>query len=117
MRWEIDLAADSMYVHVTEQSPRRQVELESGVVVDVDAEGHLCGVEVLRVSRGWSAEEVLERFEVERVDADSLKYLASFPSVMIRTSYPTLDNPSPVGSPEIAASATDVAPGRLFTAA
>ena len=117
MRWEIDLAADSMYVHVTEQAPRRQVELESGVVVDVDAEGHLCGVEVVKVSPGWSADEILRRFELDRVDADSLKYLASSPSLTMRTNYPTLDAPTAVKEPETAAPATVVAGRDLFAAA
>jgi uncharacterized protein YuzE len=79
MRWTFDLDSDSLYVSLRDTRSTRQVELPSGVVIDVDPEGRAVGVEILRASAGWSPTEITDRFNIERSDAESLKWLSETP--------------------------------------
>jgi uncharacterized protein YuzE len=82
MKWAIDLDSDAIYIYLTDAVPAHQVELRSGVVADLDAQGNLRGIEVLKASYGWDAEEILARYDLDPADADSLRYLANLPSMV-----------------------------------
>lgn len=51
MRVTHDPEADAMYVYLSEKSVDRTVRVSDHVVVDLDAEGNLRGIELLFVSR------------------------------------------------------------------
>ena len=51
MKLEFDPVADAAYFEISNAEIVATSEIESGVVGDYDAEGHLVGVEVLSVSR------------------------------------------------------------------
>jgi uncharacterized protein YuzE len=86
MRWSLDLESDSQYVWLADDRPVRQVELPSGVVIDVDESGHAVGIEVVRASAGWSVEEIATRFELDRDDIGSLLWLSSSPLQLVKAS-------------------------------
>jgi uncharacterized protein YuzE len=74
--WTFDLDSDSLYVSLGDAVPARQVELPSGAVVDVDQVGRAVGVEILRASTGWDPDEIDARFNIDRADLESLKWLS-----------------------------------------
>lgn len=51
MRIAYDEVADAMYIYLTEKAVDRTVRVSSRVMVDLDAEGNLRGVEILFVSK------------------------------------------------------------------
>jgi uncharacterized protein YuzE len=51
MRITHDPAADAMYIYLTEKPVDNTVRVSSRVLVDLDAEGNLRGIEVLFVSK------------------------------------------------------------------
>jgi uncharacterized protein YuzE len=97
MRLEIDVDSDAMYVYLSDEQPRTQEELPSGVIVDLDDRGAVVGVEILRAAAGWDAEEILRRYAVTPVDADSLRYLATLPTTRWTTARQTIPTPAPSG--------------------
>ncbi len=50
MKIEYSKEADALYVYFKQGEVARSVEIEEGVVVDLDAQGHLMGIEVLDAS-------------------------------------------------------------------
>ncbi|GIW55138.1 MAG: hypothetical protein KatS3mg082_1542 [Nitrospiraceae bacterium] len=50
MKIEYSKEADALYVYFKQDKVARSVEIEEGVVVDLDAQGHLVGIEVLDAS-------------------------------------------------------------------
>ena len=51
MRWTFDANADAFYLYLSEDLPTSQIELEDGVIVDVDGSGTVTGIEVLGANR------------------------------------------------------------------
>jgi len=47
MRISYDKAVDALYIHLRDVKPSHGVDVEEGVTVDVDSEGHIVGIEVL----------------------------------------------------------------------
>jgi len=53
------------------------VQLDQGTLADLDADGHLVGIEVIQPWRAWPLEDILTRFGVSHEDARALR--AYFP--------------------------------------
>lgn len=51
MKISYDLANDSLYVHLTDQAGNDAGEVESGVVVDFDANGATVGIDIQQASQ------------------------------------------------------------------
>jgi uncharacterized protein YuzE len=68
MRITYDPRADALYISFREERPSDSLDVEEGVTVDLDDDGHILGLEVLdaRVRFGDSA---LESVTVERLPA------------------------------------------------
>ena len=58
MRIEYDREADALYIHLREVPVADTTDVEEGVMVDLDAEGHIVGVEILDASKRLSPEEL-----------------------------------------------------------
>ncbi|MBI2171274.1 MAG: DUF2283 domain-containing protein [Chloroflexi bacterium] len=67
MKITYDQQVDALYIQLTETRPSRGVDIEEGVTVDVDAEGHIVGLEILDAS---------ERLGKEQLHSVTLKDLA-----------------------------------------
>jgi len=51
MKLEFDPVADAAYFEISSNEIESTREIESGVMADYDAQGHLVGIEVLHVSK------------------------------------------------------------------
>ncbi len=51
MRIDYDPVADAVYFHFRTAAVADSVEIREGVVVDYDADGSICGIEILSYSR------------------------------------------------------------------
>ena len=67
-----DREADALYIHLTETKPARGMDIEEGVTVDLDADGHIVGLEILDAG---------ERLGKEQLHSVTLKDLAWEPSL------------------------------------
>jgi uncharacterized protein YuzE len=76
MRFRYSEVDDALYIEVRDGRPERQVELDPGTLVDVDANGRLIGIEVIAPDAGWPADEILRRFPVDPDDAAYIRELA-----------------------------------------
>lgn len=50
MRIEYSKTADALYVYFKQAEVAMSKEVEEGVVIDLDADGHLIGIEILDAS-------------------------------------------------------------------
>jgi uncharacterized protein YuzE len=66
MRIEYDREADALYIHLRQVPVDDSVDIEEGVTVDLDAEKHIVGIEILDASNRLSPEE-LSRVSVENL--------------------------------------------------
>lgn len=51
MKVEYDREADALYIQLREVHPQDNLGIEDGVTVDVDADGHIVGVETLNITK------------------------------------------------------------------
>ncbi len=51
MKIEYDQEADALYIQFREEHPADNLDIEEGITIDVDAEGHLIGMEILKASK------------------------------------------------------------------
>jgi uncharacterized protein YuzE len=51
MRIEYDPEADALYIQIREARPDDNIDIEEGVTVDVDDQGHIVGLEILDASK------------------------------------------------------------------
>ena len=58
MKIEYSKDADALYVYFREIEVAKSCEIEEGVVVDLDAQGHLIGIEILDVSKRLKPHEL-----------------------------------------------------------
>jgi uncharacterized protein YuzE len=58
MRIEYDREADALYIHLRQVPVDDNIDIEEGVTVDLDAEKHIVGIEVLDASTRLSSEEL-----------------------------------------------------------
>lgn len=72
MKIEYSKAADALYVYFKQTEVAKSKEVEEGVVIDFDAEGHLIGIEVLDASVRFGLEDLvnvsIENLPLEMVE-------------------------------------------------
>jgi uncharacterized protein YuzE len=51
MKIEYDTEADALYILIREAPAADNIDIEDGVTVDIDGDGHIVGVEVLDASK------------------------------------------------------------------
>ena len=76
MRWEFDFDSGALYVGFTERPIDRQEETADGVLVDLDADGRVVGLEVLSAWAPFDWRSIVRDYRVEEEDAESLEFLA-----------------------------------------
>ena len=59
MKIEYSQEADALYVHFREVMVARTEEIEEGVVIDLDENGHIIGIEILDASKRLKPSELL----------------------------------------------------------
>lgn len=57
MKIEYDREADAMYIYFCNVKPVDNKDIEEGVTVDLDKEGHIIGIEILDVSKRFPTNE------------------------------------------------------------
>jgi uncharacterized protein YuzE len=66
---EYDPEADALYIQVREADVGDNIDIEDGVTVDVDADRHIVGLEILDASKRLTASElaniVIQRLPLE----------------------------------------------------
>lgn len=71
MKIEYSKEADALYVYFREIEVAKSKEIEEGVVVDLDKEGHIVGIEVLDASKRLKPSELvnvnIENLPLEKV--------------------------------------------------
>ena len=72
MKITYDREVDALYIQLTETKPSHGADIEEGVTVDVDADGHIVGIELLDAS---------ERLGKEQLHSITLKDLAWEPAI------------------------------------
>jgi uncharacterized protein YuzE len=58
MRIEYDPEADALYIQIREANAADNIDIEDGVTVDVDENGHIVGLEVLDASKRLSPSDL-----------------------------------------------------------
>jgi uncharacterized protein YuzE len=58
MRLKVDQESDALYFQLDESAIVESEEVQSGVVLDFDAEGHVVGIEILHLSSRVAAERL-----------------------------------------------------------
>ena len=51
MKLEFDPQTDAAYLELTDAEVEQSREIESGIIMDYDAEGQIVGIEILHVSK------------------------------------------------------------------
>ena len=59
MKITYDPEADALYILLHKAKPSDGVDIEEGVTVDVDGDGHIIGVEILDASKRLTPEELI----------------------------------------------------------
>jgi uncharacterized protein YuzE len=78
MKVEYDQQADALYIALANNvRAARTVQIDPGTLVDLDVQGRLVGVEVIRPARSWPLDEILRRFPADPADAIVLRLLES----------------------------------------
>ena len=76
MKIEYSKEADALYVHFREIMVAKSREVEEGVIIDLDKDGHIIGVEILDASKRLQPSElvniIIENLPVEISEARSL---------------------------------------------
>ncbi len=71
MKIEYDKEADALYVQFREAVVDDNIDIEEGVTVDLDSNGHLIGIEILDVSKKLSLKDLVnitvENLPLEKV--------------------------------------------------
>jgi uncharacterized protein YuzE len=75
MKVTYDQQADALYVELDDAPVIRTVHIDRGTLVDLNAQGHLIGVELIRSARPWPLAMILNRFPVDPTSARILRLL------------------------------------------
>lgn len=71
MRIEYDKEVDALYIRLRNVEPKDTMDIEEGVTVDLDAKGHIVGIEILDASERLGMESLLnvsiENLPLEKV--------------------------------------------------
>ncbi len=69
MKIEYDQRADALYIQIRNNYAEDNIDIDEGVTIDIEKEGHLIGIEILDVSKRLSIDEFsklsIERFPIE----------------------------------------------------
>ncbi len=69
MKIEYDPEADALYIQIREAHPNDNIDIEEGVTVDVDENGHIVGLEILDASKRLSPSDLtnitIQKFPLE----------------------------------------------------
>lgn len=68
MRLSYDIDADALAISISAGVTDRTIEVDSGLMVDVDAAGQVLMIEIIRPARPWPLTELFERFEFRPED-------------------------------------------------
>ena len=66
MKIEYDPEADALYIQLRQAHPNDNIDIEEGVSVDVDEDGHIVGLEILDASKRLSPSD-LASISIERL--------------------------------------------------
>jgi len=58
MKITYDPEADALYIELRDARPADSMDVEEGVTVDLDSEGHIIGLEVLDASKRMTLEDL-----------------------------------------------------------
>ena len=75
MKVTYDQQADALYIQLDDAHVARTVHIDRGTLVDLDAQGHLIGVELIRPARPWPLATILNGFPVDPTSARILRLL------------------------------------------
>ena len=59
MKIEYDREADALYIQFRQVKPEDNLDIEDGVTVDLDKEGHIVGIEILDASDRFGIEALV----------------------------------------------------------
>jgi len=65
MKIEYDVEVDALYIELRDVHADRNIDIEEGVSIDLDADGHIVGIEILDASE--KLRESLSRLELGEV--------------------------------------------------
>ena len=60
MKIEYDQQADALYVQFREVHPEDNIDVEDGVTVDLDGQGHIIGLEILDAAKRFGLDCLLK---------------------------------------------------------
>ncbi|MDP2277568.1 MAG: DUF2283 domain-containing protein [Nitrospirota bacterium] len=72
MKIEYSKEADAIYVYFKEEYVAKSKEIEDGVVIDFDKNGHIIGIEVLDVSQRFSLSDIVN-VSIENLPVEAVK--------------------------------------------
>ncbi len=75
MKVTYDQQADALYIELDDAPVSRTVHIDRGTLVDLDAQGRLIGVELIRPARPWPLATILNRFPLDPNSARILRLL------------------------------------------
>lgn len=75
MKVAYDQQADALYIELEAAEVSRTVQVDRGTLVDLDTDGRLIGVELIRPARPWPLATILSRFPADPGDARLLRLL------------------------------------------
>ena len=71
MKIEYDREADALYIQFRAVHPEDNIDIEEGVTIDLDKDGHIVGIEILDVSERFGLEALvnvsIENMPLEKV--------------------------------------------------
>lgn len=83
MQLNYDQQADALDIRLLDDAlVARTEQLDPGTLLDLDAQGRVISIELIRPARRWPLAEVLERFEIDAADADVLRSLWEEPNTL-----------------------------------
>jgi uncharacterized protein YuzE len=68
MTLEYDREADALEISLSGEIVARTLEIDTGTLVDLDAQGNLVAIEVIRPMRPWPLREILEQYTIDSED-------------------------------------------------
>lgn len=76
MKIEYDKEADALYIQFREVYVDDCMDIEEGVTVDLDGEGHIVGIEILDASKKLSLKDMvnitIENLPVEKIETATI---------------------------------------------
>jgi uncharacterized protein YuzE len=74
MRFRYDPQVDALSIRLLEGSAiARTEQLEPGTLVDLDGQGHVVAIELVRPARSWALDEIEQRFHIDPHDLEVLR--------------------------------------------